>query len=529
MKRKSDDRWIVRNLLTGKDLTTLVTQTNGTYAAAWSPSGKSFVTADDRNMLTIWSATGEEIWASARIARYLGSLSLTDAGAIAFLAERGETFGYVTPDRKIVRDFGKGHAGRVERLALAGGTLVSSAADETVRVWDAATGAERAVWPRPGLRDFAVNDKSVAMLWRNLEALHDEPDHLDARDLDGKNVVALDFGKFEPGNITGGPDGSFVVGDGTRAFRVKPGAKPTLVGQIADGGGDRSWNDEMLPAGIAGVTDHRGAFLLTTPTRLFAHSCEHAHLAGEPTGQTFAVAFESKLRLYNLDGTVVAEDDVYLDVNDAGAIAPDGTVLFPLARPRNGLLVWNPKAHTVEHADLGPVDAIAVGDGIVALGFGDGRIGIWTSIAALGAKRIQPGKGISTADKCESDEQPEPTSPTTKGKPPGKVVIASKEVDESTSLTADALAAKVEAGYLAGVKRCYLQLLERDVTARGKLTVEFVVTDKGAATEAKVKGIDTELHKCVAAAVETWRFPIPVEGGKPTTVRATLELKLLTR
>src|SRR5258706_9807316 len=66
--------------------------------------------------------------------------------------------------------------------------------------------------------------------------------------------------------------------------------------------------------------------------------------------------------------------------------------------------------------------------------------------------------------------------------PSGRVSTASKAAVDDTSLTPDMMHAKIQAVYMAGIKRCYAQLLTKDPTLRGMLSIAFKVDANGRAT-----------------------------------------------
>ena len=122
-----------------------------------------------------------------------------------------------------------------------------------------------------------------------------------------------------------------------------------------------------------------------------------------------------------------------------------------------------------------------------------------------------------------------PMPTTTAQGPRGRITLHSKlSLDAmSTSLTVDAVAAKVLAAYLAGMKRCYKHVLGKDTTAKGSLELELTVTETGRA-KATVASFDKELTSCVDAIAKSWRFPVPKDAdGEATTAMFKLSFKLV--
>jgi hypothetical protein len=119
-----------------------------------------------------------------------------------------------------------------------------------------------------------------------------------------------------------------------------------------------------------------------------------------------------------------------------------------------------------------------------------------------------------------------PPPPSPPPPPPGKVAIASKEAHDPSSLTATAVAAKVQSAYAGGVLRCYRDALARRPGLRGALKVSFTVNAVGKIDDLTVKGMD-EIATCVYKQAAGWRFPIPLSTYKePRNARFTIGLAL---
>jgi hypothetical protein len=111
--------------------------------------------------------------------------------------------------------------------------------------------------------------------------------------------------------------------------------------------------------------------------------------------------------------------------------------------------------------------------------------------------------------------------------PAGRVLVSSKLALEATSLDADVVLAKVQAAYMAGIKRCYRERLKQDPTARGAVALRFVVNEAGRAESAKVTSFEASLGTCIEGMMATWRFAVPKDrGGDPTTASFVIELML---
>jgi len=80
---------------------------------------------------------------------------------------------------------------------------------------------------------------------------------------------------------------------------------------------------------------------------------------------------------------------------------------------------------------------------------------------------------------------------------------------DDTSLTPDAVLAKVRTAYTTGLQQCYKTQLKTDPAMHGKLRVTFTVTPTGAVSKPKVVGLAAALDSCIQTAMTSWQFPIP--------------------
>lgn len=116
-------------------------------------------------------------------------------------------------------------------------------------------------------------------------------------------------------------------------------------------------------------------------------------------------------------------------------------------------------------------------------------------------------------------------SATTTG-PTGRITISDKRAFDNTTLTVDVVLAKVMAAYMAGVKRCYRQMLAIDPSARGKMKLAFTVNEAGRVVSPKATGFDAQLDECIAGHTRAWRFAVPKDAdGEPT--EASFDLVML--
>lgn len=96
-----------------------------------------------------------------------------------------------------------------------------------------------------------------------------------------------------------------------------------------------------------------------------------------------------------------------------------------------------------------------------------------------------------------------------------------------TSLTADVVAQKLVAAYLAGLRRCYGGVLKVDPEARGGATLAFTVEETGRVGAATVTTtLAPSLASCVETLARSWRFATPRDAdGEPVAAEFRVPLE----
>jgi hypothetical protein len=126
--------------------------------------------------------------------------------------------------------------------------------------------------------------------------------------------------------------------------------------------------------------------------------------------------------------------------------------------------------------------------------------------------------GASSADALGS------SSPDTV---PSDGAPATRSYDEST-LTPDIVLAKIQAAYMAGLKRCYKEYLTKDASAHGKVTLSLTIIETGRTGKGSAKGFSGEVDECIGNLMTGWRFPIPKDKeGDPTEASFSITLQLV--
>lgn len=112
--------------------------------------------------------------------------------------------------------------------------------------------------------------------------------------------------------------------------------------------------------------------------------------------------------------------------------------------------------------------------------------------------------------------------------PRGRISVVSKQAFDDSTLTADAVLAKMMATYMAGLKRCYRERLAKDPTARGKVTLAFTVNETGRAVNGQARGFDDDSGACMTGLMAGWRFAIPKDAdGEATEAAFAITLQLV--
>jgi hypothetical protein len=168
-------------------------------------------------------------------------------------------------------------------------------------------------------------------------------------------------------------------------------------------------------------------------------------------------------------------------------------------------------------ADLGSQLAdIKEPSGNVALGGGRGLRGSGDDV------RVGDGRGPRSGLGSVAGDAPVDAVPS------GRISVASKEALSESSLAVDRVLAKIQSAYMAGVKRCYRDDLEKDPTMRGNVILQLTVNETGRATEVSASGPSAALDACVTGLMASWRFPIPKDAnGEATTATFKIQLGIV--
>jgi hypothetical protein len=112
--------------------------------------------------------------------------------------------------------------------------------------------------------------------------------------------------------------------------------------------------------------------------------------------------------------------------------------------------------------------------------------------------------------------------------PSGRINIADKKALDESTLTPDAVLAKIMSAYMAGLKRCYKNYLTKDPSAQGGVNLSLTVNEAGRSVSSRATGFASELDSCIQGRMDGWRFPIPKDqdaNPRDATFMITLQLK----
>jgi len=169
--------------------------------------------------------------------------------------------------------------------------------------------------------------------------------------------------------------------------------------------------------------------------------------------------------------------------------------------------------------DLGTVmDEVKESGADVAIGGGTGR-------TARGDASARTGTGKGPHLDNQQGVKGQDTGP--EKVPVGRIQATEHQSLDETSLTIDAVLAKIMGPYMAGLKRCQSELLKTDPTAGGKVTLAFTVSETGRVSQASVNGMNPTVDSCIQARVLGWHFAEPKDSdGKKTTAQFQVSLVL---
>jgi hypothetical protein len=208
------------------------------------------------------------------------------------------------------------------------------------------------------------------------------------------------------------------------------------------------------------------------------------------------------------DNVAMSEEDASRFADLLTGEGPDGTSEGDMSKRRPG-------------ADLGDqINDVREGGQKVAIGGGAGR-----GSRGDGDPRVGTGGGLKTSGP---DGGTIGSGKTVEKGPAGRISVADKQTFDESSLSPEVVLAKIQSAYMAGLKRCYKNYLNKDASARGKVTLSLTVNETGRTTSGKAKGFADEVDACISGQMSSWRFPVPKDSdGEATEASFAITLQLV--
>ncbi len=107
-------------------------------------------------------------------------------------------------------------------------------------------------------------------------------------------------------------------------------------------------------------------------------------------------------------------------------------------------------------------------------------------------------------------------------------IVPSDVLSESwTTLTPASVLERIRHVYLSGLQRCYRLGLATDSTLAGRVKISLTVDERGHVEDADAEGVSSDVDRCIAKQMQSWRFPAPkAKDGGATDATFTVSLAL---
>lgn len=156
----------------------------------------------------------------------------------------------------------------------------------------------------------------------------------------------------------------------------------------------------------------------------------------------------------------------------------------------------------------------------VEWGTGEGRGTRGSSTTAVGTSQGPgvegPGETVVRTD-----------TKVTEKVPTGRIKVGDTSSIDDTTLRPEDVLRRIQQIYMDGLKRCHRDLLKRDSSAGGTVTLRFAVGETGRVVRVKASGFDDGVDRCIEQRAEAWRFGVPKdEDGEPTSAEFKISLVL---
>lgn len=208
------------------------------------------------------------------------------------------------------------------------------------------------------------------------------------------------------------------------------------------------------------------------------------------------------------NSVAMSEDDAARFADLLTGEGPNGTSEGDMSKRRPG-------------ADLGSqINDVKDSGGKVAIGGGAGR-----GSRGDGDPRVGTGGGLNTKGPGGDTIG---TGKTVEQGPAGRISVSDKQSFDESTLTPDEVLRKIQQAYMAGLKRCYKQYLNKDASARGKVTLSLTINETGKTTKGSANGFADEVDSCISGQMSGWRFPVPKDkDGEAIEANFAITLQLV--
>lgn len=156
----------------------------------------------------------------------------------------------------------------------------------------------------------------------------------------------------------------------------------------------------------------------------------------------------------------------------------------------------------------------------VEFGTGEGR-------GTRGSSTTQVGTSQGPGVEGPGETVARTNTKVTEKVPSGRIKVGDTSSIDDTTLRPEDVLRRIQQIYMDGLKRCHRELLKRDPSAGGTVTLRFAVGETGRVVRVKASGFDDGVDRCIEQRAGAWRFGVPKdEDGEPTSAEFKISLVL---
>ena len=157
------------------------------------------------------------------------------------------------------------------------------------------------------------------------------------------------------------------------------------------------------------------------------------------------------------------------------------------------------------------INQVRESGGRVAWGTGEGRGTRGSTSATVGTSQGPgvegPGETVTRTEEKRAERVPT-----------GRIRVGDTSSIDDTTLRPSDVLRRIQQIYMNGLKRCHRELLKRDPSAGGTITLRFTVGESGRVTRVKADGFDPGVDRCVEQRAQAWRFGVPKDEDGDSTI-----------